>query len=102
MGSALAIKRTRIGAHKNGGLSKYLLMLAKALLHASSHSKRTSFFINLLKGWHQPTRFEMNCHIYASFPCKLLSSRRFLGSGIFWIALIWIGQSRYHNALQQI
>ena len=77
-----------IGVPKTEGLSKYLLMRAKALLQALSHSKCTSFFINILKGWHWLAKFEINRCMWASFPYKPLSSRRFLGSSIFWIASI--------------
>jgi len=69
----------------------YSLISSNASSQASSQRNETPFFINFVKGWQCPERFDMNLQICASHPCKPLSSLRFLGGCISWTTRIFFG-----------
>ena len=79
------------GAVRIGGCVRYRLISSNACWQASSQMNETPFFINLVRGWHRPERFEINHRIYANHPCNPLSSLRFLGGCISWMARTFFG-----------
>ena len=84
-------KASRTGVARTGGWVRYCLISSNACWQASSQMNETPFFINLAKGWHLPERFEINLRMYANRPCNPLSSLRFLGGCISWIARTFSG-----------
>jgi len=78
-------------ALRTGGCLSYRLISSNRCWQASSQMNETPFFINLVKGWHLPERFEINLRIYANCPCNPLSSLRFLGGCISWTAQTFSG-----------
>ena len=61
---------------------RYRLISSNGCWQASSKLNETPFFINFVKGWHHLKRLEINLQMYAN----PLSSLRFLGGCISWIA----------------
>ena len=49
------------------------------------------FFINLVKGWHRPERFEINLWIYTNCPYNPLSSLTHFGGCISWTTRTFSG-----------
>jgi len=79
------------GATRTSGCVRYSLISSNAFWRALSQMNETPSFVNLVKGWQRPERFDMNFRIYASRPCKPLSSLRFLGGCISWTVRIFSG-----------
>jgi len=57
---------------------RYSLISLNACWQALSQMNETPFFINLVKGWQCPEKFDINLQIYANHSCKPLSFLRFL------------------------
>ena len=78
-------------ATRTGGCVRYSFISSNDSWQVLSQPNETPFFINLVKGWHHPERFDINLQIYTNRPCKPLSSLRFLECCIFWTTQIFSG-----------
>ena len=82
-----------MGAIKTKGFMRYSFRRLKVVSHLGLHSNVTPFFMISVKGLHLPARLDMNLWMYASFPCRLLSSLIVYRLGIMSMASTLTGSN---------